>query len=271
MWTVRRGVALGAAAIGLGVAALSVAGCSSAPPVPACTVTLTPGSTSDTAVTYTLSPDQANNAATIAAVGLRLGMPDRAVTVALATAMQESKLTNLMDGDRDSAGLFQQRPSQGWGTYSQVTDPVHATATFYQHLRALRNWTTVSINEAAQRVQHSGTPDAYAKWEPEARAAATALTGETPTALSCQNLTIGAPTVSLSATAAKELGTTAVSGSHPTTRGWAIASWVVAHAEAFGVDNVTFDGRTWTSASGSWAVTGPTNGKLTLHQIPAKP
>jgi hypothetical protein len=265
--SVRRVAAIGAA---LGVAGALAAGCSSAPPVPACTVTSTPGAPSDSSTVYTLSPDQANNAATIAAVGLRMGMPDRAVTVALATAMQESKLTNLDGGDRDSAGLFQQRPSQGWGTYDQVIDTVYSSTTFYDHLRAERGWTGVSINEAAQRVQHSGVPDAYGKWESEARAAATALTGETPTALSCQNLTIGAPTVSLSATAAKELGTTAVSGSHPVTRGWALASWLVAHAEQFGVDNVTFDGRTWTPASGSWAVTGPSNGKLTLHQVSGK-
>ncbi|WP_181784804.1 hypothetical protein [Pseudonocardia pini] len=73
---------------------------------------------------FSLTAEQAENAATVAGVGFAEGVPDHAVTVAVATAMQESRLANLPDGDRDSAGLFQQRPSQGWGTYAQVTDPV---------------------------------------------------------------------------------------------------------------------------------------------------
>ena len=135
-------------------------------PPPACTVA---GATAGSG-NFTLSPEQTANAATIAAVGQRLGMPDHAVTVALATAMQESNLANLSGGDRDSAGLFQQRPSQGWGTYAQVTDPVHASTEFYDHLRALPDWQQLTVTEAAQRVQHSAAPDAYAEWEPEARA-----------------------------------------------------------------------------------------------------
>ncbi|MFD2121435.1 hypothetical protein ACFSNO_20395, partial [Streptomyces cirratus] len=76
--------------------------------------------------TYEMSPEQAGNAATIAAVGVAKGVPDRAVTIALATAMQESGLRNLDHGDRDSLGLFQQRPSQGWGTPQEIRDPVYA-------------------------------------------------------------------------------------------------------------------------------------------------
>ena len=94
-------------------------------PPPGCTVA---GATAGS--DFTLSPGQTDNAATIAAVGQQLGLPDHAVTIALATAMQESNLANLSGGDRDSAGLFQQRPSQGWGTYAQVTDPVHASVQF---------------------------------------------------------------------------------------------------------------------------------------------
>ncbi|HYZ37092.1 MAG TPA: hypothetical protein VE673_10280, partial [Pseudonocardiaceae bacterium] len=93
---------------------------------PGCTVTVSLDSASDAPVTFTLSGEQANNAATIAAVGIRLGMPDHAVTIALAAALQESNLYNLPDGDRDSAGLFQQRPSQGWGSRVQILDPVYA-------------------------------------------------------------------------------------------------------------------------------------------------
>lgn len=108
---------------------------------PGCTVTAAAGATSSVAVTFPLSGEQAQNAATIAAIGMRLGMPDHAVTVALATALQESALRNVPVGDRDSAGLFQQRPSQGWGTREQVLDPIYASTAFYQHLRALPEWT----------------------------------------------------------------------------------------------------------------------------------
>lgn len=89
-----------------------------------------------------LSVDQTDNAATVAAVGLTSEMPHHAVTVALATALQESGLRNLPGGDRDSAGLFQQRPSQGWGTYAEVTDPVQASRAFYARLRQVPTWRT---------------------------------------------------------------------------------------------------------------------------------
>ena len=225
------------------------------PPPPSCT-----------AGGYTLSPQQAQNAATIAAVGDQLGMPDHAVTVALATALQESKLINLTGGDRDSAGLFQQRPSQGWGTYAQVTDPIHATTAFYDRLRAQPNWTNLSVTEAAQLVQRSAAPDAYAQWEPEARAFASALTGQEPGTLTCGNLVFGAPSANLVTTANAELGTAVLSGRHDTARGWSMASWLVANAVRFGVDQVTFDGRTWTADSGKWAATGPADGTLSLHR-----
>ncbi|GAB2998603.1 hypothetical protein LWP59_20215 [Amycolatopsis acidiphila] len=226
------------------------------PPAPAC-------GTPD----YSLSPQQAQNAATIAGVGVRLGMPDHAVTVALATALQESKLRNLTGGDRDSAGLFQQRPSQGWGTYEQVTDPVHAANAFYQRLRAQPDWTQLTVTQAAQLVQRSGAPDAYAQWEPEARALAGALTGETAATFTCHDLaldTTGA--AGLVTVANAELGTAVLTGPHDPARGWALATWLVANATRFGVDKVTFDGRTWTSAGGSWESTGPADGRLSLHQ-----
>jgi hypothetical protein len=234
-------------------------------PAPGCTVA---GTTAGSAG-FTLSPEQTDNAATIAAVGQRLGLPDHAVTVALATAMQESNLANLSGGDRDSAGLFQQRPSQGWGTYAQVTDPVHASVEFYDHLRELSGWQQLSVTEAAQEVQHSAAPDAYAEWEPEARALAVALTGEAAAALTCHNLAIVAPTESLSGLAAAEWGTGTVSGPHGTARGWAISSWLVAHATRLGIDRVGFGGRRWTAASGSWTQAGPASNTVTLHQVPA--
>jgi hypothetical protein len=228
------------------------------PPPPACT-----------AGDYTVTPDQAQNAATIAGVGVRLGMPNHAVTVALATAMQESKLRNLTGGDRDSAGLFQQRPSQGWGTYAQVTDPVHAATSFYNKLRAQTDWTQLSVTEAAQLVQHSGAPDAYAQWEPEARVLAGALTGETPGVLTCHDLVLTPATANLPSIAATELGTAALTGVHDQSRGWTLASWLVANAVRFGVDQVTYGTQQWTSATGTWTtIQSTTPTLLTLHQLP---
>jgi hypothetical protein len=233
---------------------------------PGCTVTAPADPASDAPVTYTLSGEQANNAATIAAVGIQLGMPDHAVTIALAAALQESNLYNLPDGDRDSAGLFQQRPSQGWGSRAQILDPVYAATAFYQRLGAQPGWAELSVADAAQLVQHSAAPFAYARWEPRARAGAAALTGEVPAALTCRGLAFNAPSDNLVATAAAELGTTVLSGPHSEARGWSIGSWLVAHASRLGIDRVTFDGLTWTMASGSWSQTGPADGILSLHR-----
>ncbi|MCB0894355.1 MAG: hypothetical protein H6529_17105 [Nocardioides sp.] len=136
--------------------------------------------------TVTLSVEQAENAALITAVAVRRGMPARAATIALATAYQESKLYNLESGDRDSAGLFQQRPSQGWGTRAQVTNPYYAANAFYDALAKVDGYQTMQVTEAAQEVQRSGYPEAYAEHEADARVLASALTGNSPHAFSCR-------------------------------------------------------------------------------------
>jgi murein DD-endopeptidase MepM/ murein hydrolase activator NlpD len=115
---------------------------------------------------------QVANAATIVTVGAQLGVPRAGWVIAVATAMQESSLRNLGNlgarNDHDSLGLFQQRPSQGWGTPEQILDPVHATTAFYQHLLKVPGWQTMPLTQAAQAVQRSAFPDAYARWQPEA-------------------------------------------------------------------------------------------------------
>src|SRR5262249_15352840 len=116
----------------------------------------------------------------------RLALPDHAVTIALATALQESQLHNLSYGDRDSLGLFQQRPSQGWGSAAQVMQPDYAAGAFFTALERVQGWQTMSVTAAAQAVQHSDAPDAYATWEPLARTLAIAATGERPAALACE-------------------------------------------------------------------------------------
>ncbi|HEX5919614.1 MAG TPA: hypothetical protein VFY76_17250 [Nocardioides sp.] len=129
--------------------------------------------------------EQAENAALITAIAVERGMPARAASIALATAYQESELYNIDYGDRDSVGLFQQRPSQGWGSVAQLTDPVYATNAFYDALQRVDGYDTMEITVAAQEVQRSGVPDAYADHEKDGRALASALTGNSRAALWC--------------------------------------------------------------------------------------
>ncbi len=119
-----------------------------------------------------LNDEMRANAATIVAVGRSMGVPDFGIVIALATAAQESTLRNLDWGDRDSVGLFQQRPSQGWGTVDQLTNPAEAARRFYggpgvptMGLLDVPGWQSMSLTAAAQAVQISAYPDAYAKWE----------------------------------------------------------------------------------------------------------
>jgi len=141
----------------------------------------------------TLDLSQAANAATITAVALSRGLPERAVTIALATAMQESKIHNLTGGDRDSVGLFQQRPSQGWGTVQQISDPVYATNKFLDGLVKVQGYAQMPLTDAAQQVQKSGYPQAYAKHETNATLLSAVLTGREPAALNCVVHELAAP------------------------------------------------------------------------------
>lgn len=130
--------------------------------------------------------EQARHTSTIAAIATQRGLPARAVSIALATAYQESDLYNIDYGDRDSVGLFQQRPSQGWGEPEQLLDTVYATNAFYDALVKISNYRDLPITEAAQAVQRSAFPDAYADHEADARILASALSGNSPAAFYCQ-------------------------------------------------------------------------------------
>jgi len=123
-----------------------------------------------------LSAEQRGNAATIVAVGRSLGVSDHGIVIALAAAMQESSLRNLSHGDRDSVGLFQQRPSQGWGSAAALQDPATAAKRFFTgnpgHTRGLLDiagWSSMNVTTAAQAVQVSAYPKAYAQWEKTAQ------------------------------------------------------------------------------------------------------
>ncbi len=222
---------------------------------------------------WALSPGQADNAALIAAVGVSRELPARAVTIALATAMQESKLVNVTYGDRDSLGLFQQRPSQGWGTVAQVQDPVFATGTFYDHLVQVPGYRDLPITEAAQAVQRSGFPEAYAQHEGTSRAWSSALTGYSPGALTC-TLQDAAPTTpdAVVARIHRDLGdvpvqVTPTDGGATLTfptdavtsvddsgqRDWALAHWAVAVAQPLGLTSVSVGDQTWDRGTGTWA------------------
>jgi cell wall-associated NlpC family hydrolase len=126
--------------------------------------------------------EQVPNAVTIQATGVAMGVPARGQVVALATALQESGLRNLTYGDRDSLGLFQQRPSQGWGTAAQILDPVYASTRFYKALEKVSGWQSLTVAQAAQAVQRSAVPDAYATWEPLATALQAAIAPLLPSA-----------------------------------------------------------------------------------------
>jgi hypothetical protein len=137
---------------------------------------------------------QMNNALTIVRTGQALGLPERAFVIAVATAMQESQLRNLAStripesyqynpegegSDHDSVGLFQQRPSAGWGAVSQLMDPTYAATAFYQALMRVPGWETMELTWAAQRVQVSAYPYAYAKHEARAQQVVDALLAHT--------------------------------------------------------------------------------------------
>jgi hypothetical protein len=136
-------------------------------------------------VSVVLSTEQAENASIIAGVAVRRGLPARAASIALATAFQESKLRNLDHGDRDSLGLFQQRPSMGWGSAKQIQNPYYAAGRFYDELQKVHGYQTMRITEAAQKVQRSGFPEAYEDHAADGRALASALTGYSHAKFSC--------------------------------------------------------------------------------------
>ncbi|MFF5072358.1 hypothetical protein ACFY2R_14420 [Micromonospora olivasterospora] len=119
-----------------------------------------------------LNDEQTANAKAIIAATKKAGLPERAAVISIATSLQESKLENLGHlgdaNDHDSLGLFQQRPSSGWGTPEQITDPEYSTTAFLKGLRQVDGWQDMPLTEAAQTVQVSAYPDAYAQWEQQA-------------------------------------------------------------------------------------------------------
>lgn len=218
-----------------------------------------------------LEPDQADTAALLAGISLQRGLPARATTIALATGLQESKLRNIDHGDRDSVGIFQQRPSQGWGTVEQIMDPVFSTNAFFDALVRVDGFADLPITEAAQAVQRSGFPEAYAQHEARARAWASAMYGYDAAAVTC---TLPGPdgagdAAAVQARLVRDLGalpTTvtddgavlvdaspmSADGSDLDRMGWVVAHWAVSVASPLQVVEVSHAGRTWVRDDGAW-------------------
>ena len=217
-----------------------------------------------------LTLEQAGNAAIITGLAVQRGLPARAATIALVTAMQESKLRNLDHGDLDSVGLFQQRPSQGWGTVAQIMDPWYASGKFYDALVKVPNWQTANINDVAQAVQRSGVPDGYAPHESDGRAWASTLSGNTTAGLTCidRGSTPGDPTVATGllqrvwgkAISVQTQGKTLLVTASNATTAWAIAQLSLANTGQAGVVSVQVGEQRLMldpNALASWTTTSP--------------
>ncbi|GAA2704455.1 hypothetical protein ACFY2R_06180 [Micromonospora olivasterospora] len=165
----------------LGIAGLAFAGGLAAGPLHATAAHAAPAEAKPVAVTVhvqgqqshiALNDEQTANAKAIIAATKKAGLPERAAVISIATSLQESKLENLRHlgdaNDHDSLGLFQQRPSSGWGTPEQITDPEYSTTAFLKGLRQVDGWQDMPLTQAAQTVQVSAYPDAYAQWEQQA-------------------------------------------------------------------------------------------------------
>lgn len=214
----------------------------------------------------------AADAATIAGVATREQLPRQALTIAYATAIQESKLENLNYGTDDSVGIFQQRPSEGWGTVAQLEDPVYATAAFFRALVKVPDYASLPVYRAAQDVQRSADGSAYQQYAQTGGALAAYFTVK-PHAVTCWydpatqasqegvstrlNLaaavrgldeTFGQPGEDQSALA----GTTIRSGKIGTFTvaaggGWTVANWLVTHASLYGITQLSYGGYQWTA------------------------
>ena len=217
-----------------------------------------------------LNTGQAGIAATIAGVAARHRLPRQAVTIAMAAALQESQLQNLDYGDRDSVGVFQQRPSQGWGTTAELEDPVYATTKFFAALVRVPGYTTMPAGQAAQDVQHSADGYAYGQWVEVATLLAGYFTGAPQAGVSCWYTSAAKPNL---AGALKQLtetfgpqGTDGVLAGVTTDRSvkkkiavvhvqrdgaWTVASWLVAHAQQYGISQIRYAAYVWNAGDGS--------------------
>jgi hypothetical protein len=201
-----------------------------------------------------LDLDQAHYASIVVGLSVKRGLPPRAASIAMATVYQETGIRNLDYGDRDSVGLFQQRPSQGWGTRDQLLDPYYATGKFYDALVKIDDWESSDITDVAQQIQRSSYPDAYRDHEADARVLASVLTGHSPEGMSCLERE-GNPGKAAGLVSSIEKtfgkvpdqtrGKVISIDADSSTLAWAYASHALANSERYGVVAVEVGGRRW--------------------------
>ncbi|HUN31844.1 MAG TPA: hypothetical protein VMU95_07470 [Trebonia sp.] len=231
-----------------------------------------------------LDQQQAPIAATVAGVAARMGLPLRALEIAYATALQESKLTNPTYGDRDSVGVFQQRPSEGWGSATQLEDPEYASTAFFSALVKVPGYLSLPIDDAAQDVQHSADGSAYSQWDSTAEFLAASYV-TTPHAVTCWYTPAASTQASLASagnglvnvfgpTGAANDGAvlqsvrTGSSGLDVQVRsenGWTVANWLMANASTYGLTKISYDGWKWSASltETSWqAAPGANTGSI---------
>ena len=215
---------------------------------------------------------QAADAAIIAGVAVREHLPRKALAIAYATAFQESKLENLDYGDLDSVGVFQQRPSQGWGTTAELEDPAYAAAAFFGALVKIPGYASMPVYQAAQDVQRSADGSAYEQYAQAGTLLAADFTAA-PHAVTCwydpatqaANDGVSARLNMKGAIRALEdafgrpgegrmvrgvaTGRSGQSGTFAVTAagGWPVANWLVTNASSYGITQVRFRGYQWTA------------------------
>jgi hypothetical protein len=213
-----------------------------------------------------LDSQQAQIAATIAGVAHHRDMPPRALTVAYAAAMQETHLHDPDYGDLDSVGVFQQRPSQGWGPASKLIDPVYASTKFFRALAQIHGYQQMPVYRAAQAVQHSADGRAYQQYQTMAAHLTTAFTGSSPRAVWCWPVAqaAGKPLLTparqaiVNAFGPLSAGRSGSGGDAPSLLvqvsradlGWSIAAWLVTHAGKYRLHEVRYAGFRWPAPAG---------------------
>jgi hypothetical protein len=221
---------------------------------------------------YGLDFGQTADAATIAGVAARDRLPRKALIDAYATALQESKLENVNYGDRDSVGIFQQRPSEGWGTTAEIEDPAYAAGAFFNALVKIPGWARLPVDVAAQDVQRSADGSAYEQYASTGTALAADFTA-TPHQVTCW-YTPAAQAASEGVSAKLDLnaalrrmttvfGPAAADGAVTSVKrarsggsavikarrgdGWTVAEWLVSNASSYGITQVSYGGYRWTA------------------------
>lgn len=215
-----------------------------------------------------LTNEQARNASIIVAESYNRGLSEQAAVIALATAWQESGLRNLNYGDRDSLGLFQQRPSYDWGTKEQILDPWYSSGRFYEELVKFDDWESTDINDIAQKVQRSGHPEAYRKHETNARALAGAFRGSREGTFTCINrdatgtdhgaldkVASTVPGVSL-----QDNGSELVMTANNAGAAWSVTQLALANTSELGVEKVVVGGNEWKQGEQAWKGVQPVSG-----------